>query len=99
MADALTQPHAHRPAVDDAPNRDRHFNWLPLEDALDKGAIAELSLIQISRMARDELIRVIRQSNLPLPRRDILGRLDGYDRETLEQMVFMARRCCRNQGY
>ena len=68
------------------------------EEALDKSDVAELSLLQISRMTCDELIRVIRAAQLPLLRPDVDEQLEFQDRPTLERLVYLARRCCRNQG-
>ena len=68
------------------------------EDALDKSDVAELSLLKISRMTCDELIRVIRAAQLPLLRPDADEQLEFQDRPTLERLVYLARRCCRNQG-
>lgn len=68
------------------------------EEALDKSDVAELSSVQISRMTCDELVRVIRVAQLPLLRPDADEQLEFQDRPTLETLVYLARRCCRNQG-
>lgn len=68
-------------------------------EALDQSDVAELSPVQISRMTRDELVRVIRAAQLPLVRPEIDEQLEFYDRPTLVRLVYLARRCCRNQGF
>ena len=68
-------------------------------DALDKLMVAELSPLQISRMTCEELARAICASGLPIIQTELSEHLEFYDRVTLERLVFLARRCCRNQGY
>jgi hypothetical protein len=67
-------------------------------EALGKAMIAEMPPAQISRMNRMELIRVIQGSALRLLRPEIQSRLEYYDRQTLERLAYLARRC-RNQDY
>lgn len=65
-------------------------------EALDKSAIAELSAGLIDRMTCDELVRIIRAAEVPvLGRPDLYGRLPFYDRETLQRLAHVARRCCQ----
>lgn len=66
-------------------------------EALDQSDVAELSPVQISRMTCVELVRIIRVAQLPLVRPEIDEQLEFYDRPTLERLVYLARRCCRNQ--
>jgi alkaline phosphatase D len=47
---------------------------------------------------RELWTRTIRAAELPLTT-ESSERLAGYDRETLERLVYLARRSCRNQGY
>lgn len=68
-------------------------------EALDKADLAELSSVQISRMTCDELIRVVRATQLPLLRPETDEHLEFYDRPTLERLVYLVRRCCRKQGF
>jgi hypothetical protein len=80
--------------------RSRALSQSPeVEDALDKRQIAELSSMQITRMTRDELIRIVRTARMELLHRDIADHIELYDRATLERLVHLARRCCRNRGY
>jgi len=65
----------------------------------DKASIATLTQDEISRMTCAELVRVIRGAGMPLMRTEIDKRLDCFDRTTLERLAYLARRCCRNQGY
>lgn len=64
-------------------------------DALDDTAIADLSPLHISRMTRGELVRVIKAARLPLLTSS--EHLEFRDRETLERLVHLARRCCHNR--
>jgi hypothetical protein len=66
-------------------------------EALDDETIADLSPIKISRMARDEMVRVIRAARLPTLTSASDVHLEYYDRKTLEILVYLARRCCRNR--
>ena len=72
---------------------------LAANDALDKFIVAGLAPTQISRMTCDELVRVVLAAQLPLLQPEIKARLECYDRQKLERLVYLARRCCRNQGY
>ncbi len=62
----------------------------------DKVAVAELTQKRISEMKPDELIEAIQTITLPSGRRLDLRM---KDRPTLERLVDLARRTCRNQGY
>jgi hypothetical protein len=68
-------------------------------ERFDKADVARLSPSEISRMSSRELIRVLRGSELPLLEGRPGDRLRSLDRDTLEGLVYVARRCCRNQGY
>ena len=61
--------------------------------------VAELSPLQISRMPCEELARVSRASGLPIIPTALNEHLELYDRTTLEWLVYLARRYCRNQDY
>ena len=66
----------------------------------DKSEIAELTGIEIGRMTCSELVGLIRAAELPASLRPGLDRrLEFLDREQLSRLAFLARRCCRNQGY
>jgi hypothetical protein len=62
----------------------------------DKVAVAGLTQDVISEMAPDELIEAIQIITLPSGRSLDLRM---KDRTTLERLVYLARRTCRNQGY
>jgi hypothetical protein len=62
----------------------------------DKVAVAGLTQVVISEMAPDELIEAIQTVALPSGRHLDLRM---KDRPTLERLVYLARRTCRNQGY
>lgn len=68
-------------------------------EALDKASVAELSARTIAGLTREELARVIRAAELPLLNRHDGDRLELLNRETLERLAHLARRCCRHQGY
>jgi hypothetical protein len=62
----------------------------------DKVAVAQLTHDRISQMSADELVAAIQTVTLPSGR----GlHLRMKDRPTLERLVYLARRTCRNQGY
>jgi len=68
-------------------------------EALDKSDIAELSAAAINNMTCDELVRMIRVSNLPtLLRSDIDQHLPFYDHTALTRLAHLAQRCCRSHG-
>ncbi len=69
------------------------------ENTLDRHAIAKLSRTTISQMTRGELADVVRANNMALLGKDISEHVDFYDREILERLVYLVRRCCRNLGY
>jgi len=67
-----------------------------VQPLLDKAIVAELTSYQISELTSDEMVQAIRTASIP-PVCEINLQLQG--RETLERLVYLARRCCRNQGY
>ena len=60
--------------------------------------IAELPIRSIAAMSRDDLIHVIRESQLPLIDARTLRRLPFFDRPALERLAHLARRCCRTRS-
>ena len=68
-------------------------------DDIDKATVADLPRAQIREMTRDELACVIRAAEMPILRGDAAERLKLFDREILERLAYLARYCCRNQGY
>lgn len=64
-----------------------------------KSTVAELTVREIEQMRRDELISAIRGAQLPLLSAEMTDRLRYRDRDTLERILYLARRACRNQGY
>ena len=66
---------------------------------LTKAMVAELSLAEIREMSVEQLVDAIRAAQVPLFRDAVIRHLQFYDRMTLKQLVYLARRCCRNQGY
>ena len=67
-----------------------------LQLRFDKAAVARLTHDRISQMTADELIAAIETVALPSGR-NLDWRMK--DRPTLERLVYLARRTCRNQGY
>ena len=61
-----------------------------------KASVAELSAVQIADMPHNELVDAIRVVLVPSVDED---RLRFQERSTLLRLVYLARRCCRNQGY
>ena len=64
---------------------------------LDWTTIAELCPAQIARMTREELTRIVRASGLPFLLPEIGPCLECCDQRTLERLVYLARRLCRNR--
>ena len=65
----------------------------------DRPSVAHLAIGTIAEMSREELIRVIDGSDLPLINSSNRRRLKYLDRATLARLAKLGRRCCRNQGY
>lgn len=67
----------------------------------DEAGVASLSPRSISKMSRDELIEAIRVVKNWRPgrasERALVNRLQYLDSTTLERLVYLARRCCRNR--
>jgi hypothetical protein len=72
---------------------------LPQEEMLDKSMIAALPALAIQRMDCDELVRLIEATDLPMIRGERSRHLMNMDRNALLRLAYLARRCCRNQGY
>jgi hypothetical protein len=53
----------------------------------------------VQQMSCEELVDAIHAADVPLFQGSVLGHLGFYDRRTLEQLLFLARRTVRNQGY
>ncbi|MBW3542689.1 MAG: hypothetical protein KY476_20690 [Planctomycetes bacterium] len=68
-----------------------------IQARFDKAAVAELSPRRIEAMSTGELSRAVRDVGV-LHFCDET-RLELLDRPTLERLVYLARRTCRNQGY
>jgi hypothetical protein len=69
------------------------------QGGFDKPAVASLAIGAISNMSREELIRVIHGADLPLINSRNRHRLRFLDKNSLQRLAHLARRCCRNQGY
>jgi len=65
----------------------------------DRPSVAKLAIGTIAEMSREELIRVIEGSDLPLINSSNRQRLNYLDRASLERLAQLGRRCCQNQGY
>jgi hypothetical protein len=68
-----------------------------VHETLDHVMIAELPSYQLKRMTRKELIRVVQASGLLSQLPGIETHLEFFDRQRLEQMACLARRCCQHQ--
>ena len=69
---------------------------LDQQPRFNKVAVAQLTHDRISQMSADELVTAIETVMLPSGRNLDLRM---KDRPTLERLVYLARRTCRNQGY
>jgi len=68
-------------------------------EALEKSDIAELSVTTINKMTCDELVRMIRVTNLlSLLRPGLDEHLPFYDHAVLVRLAHLAQRCCSTQG-
>ena len=67
---------------------------VPTPEALDQETIADLPSTRISEMNCDELVRVIRNAHLPFLADETCEHLALHDRQTLERLANLARRCC-----
>jgi len=65
-------------------------------ERMPKSSVACLSHQEISEMDREELIEAIRAVPTISSRTQ---QLEYASRDTLERMVYLVRRCCRQQGY
>lgn len=72
---------------------------LTQEESLDKATIAALPAMTIQQMNREELVRLIEATDLPMARGERSQHLLDTDRNALLRLAYLARRCCRNQGY
>jgi hypothetical protein len=64
----------------------------------DRPSVAHLAIGTIAEMSREELIRVINGSDLPLVTSSNRQRLKYLDRASLERLAQLGRRCCQNRG-
>jgi hypothetical protein len=100
----LSEPHApdEKPAAEPSLPWGRSGATIVLKQPatqtrFDKAAVAELSPQRIEAMSTGELSRAVRDVGV-LHFCDA-ERLELLDRPTLERLVYLARRTCRNQGY
>jgi hypothetical protein len=71
----------------------------PLWSVWNKSLIARLTAVQISRMNRQTLAKLVEYVHNELPQTIASDRLQTLDRQTLERLSFVARRICRDHGY
>lgn len=67
--------------------------------SFDRPAVAGLSSAEIHGLTCDELVRVVQTAPPPTVPPEMLEHLEFQSREVLERLAFLARECCRNQGY
>jgi hypothetical protein len=91
----VTRKEPHTP--DEWPVREAEMEFAPFQ--LDKAAVAALGPVDIARLTHRELIAAVVAAELPHLQADPEERLRFLDRWTLERLVYLARHCCRNQGY
>lgn len=65
----------------------------------DEAIITGLTGVEIGQMTDGELARVIRAARLPLLSLGVDLHLELYDRQTLERLAYLARRCCQNRTF
>ncbi|HVV99875.1 MAG TPA: hypothetical protein VHB77_06030 [Planctomycetaceae bacterium] len=64
-----------------------------------KRAVAQLSCEEVAGLTTSDLLGALEAADLPLLHDYGPERLAGYDRATLERLLYKARHCCQNQGY
>jgi hypothetical protein len=74
----------------------RHHSLVDV-DALDQGMIADFPSTRIAAMSCNELVRMIQVADLPFLTAETCEHLNFYDRQTLERLANLARRCCLNR--
>jgi hypothetical protein len=85
---------------DGSPGEQMGEQWSRRENRrFDRPSVARLAIGTIAEMSREELIRVINGSHLPLVNSSNRQRLKYLDRASLERLAQLGRRCCRNQGF
>ena len=65
----------------------------------DRRAIAGLSCAEIHGLTCEELVSVVQTAPPPTVPLEMLEHLEFQNREVLERLAFLARECCRNQGF
>jgi hypothetical protein len=66
-------------------------------DVVDPETIVDLSATRISEMNCAELVRLIETAQLPFLSAETGAHLAFHDRQTLERLANLARRCCLNR--
>ena len=61
--------------------------------------LAGMSRDGIASLGCDELVYALRSVEPPFLDDATMHRLDALDRPTLQRLVYLAQRCCRNLGY
>lgn len=65
----------------------------------EKGDVADLRDDEIAELCDEDLIEAIFAAHLPCLNEQYQNRLKFYDHQMLQRLVYLARQCCRNQGY
>lgn len=77
------------------PRRHKTSSRSPSAGSDNNSLIARLSEREIAAMSEQELCEIVAGARLAFLQDET--RLNLKDRETLERLVFLARRCCRNK--
>ncbi len=75
------------------------FTEITNASEFDKGMVAACTRAQIDAMDSPTLVRLIRAAQMPFLDPEVDRHLPMRDRATLRRLAYIARRCCRNQGY
>ncbi len=67
--------------------------------SLSKADVAELTVSEISDLPVENLACAVQTAELRFLQGNRPTRLESLSRDALERLAFLARRCCRNQGY
>lgn len=65
----------------------------------DKPSVAALSREDILAMSQRDLVEAVRGSELPTLNAESMAHVEFLEPDALRRLLFLARECCRHQGY
>ena len=82
-----------KPSIGGSTRRGAHYAFI------EKSDVAELRDDEIAELCDADMIAAICAAHLPCLNEQSENRLKFYDHRMLQRLVYLARQCCRNQGY